>query len=413
VVGVNKAAGTLFGKHVKLQGDCLKAKNWSPSPEACLEGDPKNAILFAGKQVGTAERKQCSAKGRRLYAVPAFGYSGAQNVVDAMPLGVSGGGVLRDIFGEDLSAALASTNKKLAGCQNNVGRASADLLKAKLASYLKCTAKELISDYVGTPERLAECLDWETGGFPHSPKVAKIANKFTKNINKTRTKIGTALEKGNCSIQDLASAFPGECSGATSDTGDFMGCVDKHTGCRLCLMASGVSRLKVDCDFFDDGVTNGTCVADAVTGVGEIGMLKIPDTTMARTALQHIDGGSYAGAFGESVVHTVEEDPTGSMICSGSSECEGVEFNTVAAGDLDLDRTANMDHVIWYPAMRNYRLELVYTEYEGASWPATQAVPVYYDNESYWMQEYGGVIHHFNTIKSGNGWVRARIRKVN
>ena len=171
--------------------------------------------------------------------------------------------------------------------------------------------------------------------------------------------------------------------------------------------------MKVDCDSFDDGVQNGTCVADTVTGVGEIGMLKIPDTTLPVVALHHIDGGAYVGAFGESIVHAVEEDPTGSMICSGSSECEGVEFNTVEAGDLDLDRTANMDHVIWYPALRNYRLELVYTGEEGAPWPATVAVPVDYDSESYLMKEYGGVVHEFHTIKSGNGWLRARVRKVN
>ncbi len=61
----------------------------------------------------------------------------------------------------------------------------------------------------------------------------------------------------DCGAADLMGAFPG-CG--TVDPGALGLCLDARVECRVCLLLNTVDLLCMDCDLFDDGLLNGSCM---------------------------------------------------------------------------------------------------------------------------------------------------------
>ena len=53
------------------------------------------------------------------------------------------------------------------------------------------------------------------------------------------------------------NAFPGECTGLGGNA--LRDCVDALVECQVCLMLSDMDNMFVNCDLFDDGLSNGSC----------------------------------------------------------------------------------------------------------------------------------------------------------
>jgi hypothetical protein len=58
---------------------------------------------------------------------------------------------------------------------------------------------------------------------------------------------------------ELASLFPGTCSGRAGTASDLAQCLNEAARCRGCRAAEGFGALTLDCDDFDDGVADSSC----------------------------------------------------------------------------------------------------------------------------------------------------------
>ena len=116
------------------------------------------------------------------------------------------------------------------------------IVGAKLRAFLTCKKHGLMEGSIRSAAAFQDCFDETTVGM--SAKV----DRATFDLSRTLAK--------KCAGVDLAVAFPGVCSGAL----DFASCVDDRVECRVCLMLNAMDGLNADCDAFDDGAANGSCL---------------------------------------------------------------------------------------------------------------------------------------------------------
>ena len=113
---------------------------------------------------------------------------------------------------------------------------------------MSCVKKEVANrgDPVATTSRLGGCLDVlaaDSGG-----KVARTVAKLATRISKR------CIEPGI----DLTEILDSDCAAETSASA-VAACLNEAASCRACTTAGGVFGLSLDCDDFDDGVTNSSC----------------------------------------------------------------------------------------------------------------------------------------------------------
>jgi cysteine-rich repeat protein len=177
-----------------------------------------------------------------------------------------------EIFGPDLDAVirLMEDDAGTARCQADVAKAVEKCQDAKLKMFPKCKKsglKEVDSVQIVTPRQLATaCLmkegDPTTGQPDPGSKIAKACGtKLTQKINKS------------CAAADRVAAFPG-CS--VIDVPALTSCLDRLVECQVCLALNEADNLARDCDFFDDGLENGSCAGlgpacgNSVLEIGEM-----------------------------------------------------------------------------------------------------------------------------------------------
>jgi agarase len=189
--------------------------------------------------------------------------------------------LLLDVFGSDLDAAIArkTDSKDTVKCQQAVYKAVDSCQRAKLTSFRRCIKKGLADGSVASEAGLAACAELlKTPGagdpIPYS-KIARLCG--TGRIQKR-------VEK-RCQAKnvDLAEAFPG-CAGG--DAGTVARCLDRSVECQVCLALNRVDFLDRDCDAFDDGDKNGSCLGADRWG----GHTSIESTATDRFRVEEIDG---------------------------------------------------------------------------------------------------------------------------
>jgi hypothetical protein len=237
---LNKAGKKVALKQGKENQLCLKnaGKGKITDLQRCSVEDGKNRVEKARSKTTKDETKKC-------VATPDFGYTGAETVNAAAASQEAG--LLADLFGTDVNPAviLKDNDKDGAKCQSSVLRETDKLLQAKLQEFFVCTNAGLKNKLtpITSAAGLEECL--HVVAADPKGKVAKKTAKLTKVMGKA------------CASQDLNTAFPGVCAGAA----DFVGCVEARVNCRTCLMLNLMHGLDADCEVYDDGQSNNSCVA--------------------------------------------------------------------------------------------------------------------------------------------------------
>ena len=82
-------------------------------------------------------------------------------------------------------------------------------------------------------------------------------------IDKTRLKIIDLFAKKCVPFSvTLTDVLDGDCAQTSNSIEDFSACVVNAGQCRTCQIFNAADNLAHDCDAFDDGVTNGSCILE-------------------------------------------------------------------------------------------------------------------------------------------------------
>jgi pimeloyl-ACP methyl ester carboxylesterase len=265
---LNKDGAKVASKQGKENTACIKnaGKGKLPPMQSvteCLSADTKSKVAAAKEKTQSDFAKKCVA------SPPTFGIPTGTVVatVNDAAMGVSLA-LLTDLFGSDLDAAILDCAIDDAGCQcqQAVSKRYQKILEAKLREFRKCkknalkAGKEPFLLGAMSAADLEKCVD--------DPATAgSIADDIKGKIDKRVAQLGGDIAK-KCTGVDTQLAFPGVCAGLTGNA--LRDCIDVQVECRVCLMLNVMDNLDVDCDAFDDGEGNGSCVVAIVAETADI-----------------------------------------------------------------------------------------------------------------------------------------------
>lgn len=202
---------------------------------ACLLSDDAGRVAKAQEKAARIEATKCAAP-------PAFGFPGVAAIGHAARTEQLG--LAHEILGADIGgvAIPKAADPVAASCQAAVLKMTGKLLATELSEFARCQKAGLKDGSIVDTASLSTCLD-------------TIAADPTGKIAKKRAAVATAVDQ-KCAGVDLDAALPGACVGA----GDVSACLSERADCRSCLMLSDMDALGTDCDLFDDGVANLSCI---------------------------------------------------------------------------------------------------------------------------------------------------------
>jgi len=261
LIAVTMLQGTAFGQvQTRKQQNCINALNkgmakvsftQSKANARCItrfaKGKEANAAtcLGADAKVAKAAVKTCAAEVRRCNGItPDFGKTSCGLVA-----GVSeyhGSSLAEDMFGASVNAGVTacSTDKKACRCQAQLLRGVNKLLATHLREFNKCKKNGLRSKTA--PFMNIAALDTCVASDPKM-KISKAQIKVGNIITKRCAAVATPLGAGSCAGMDGAALSV---------------CLQERTRCRACLTAQVSDGLGVDCEVFDDGLSNNSCTDD-------------------------------------------------------------------------------------------------------------------------------------------------------
>jgi len=170
--------------------------------------------------------------------------------------------LIHEIFGSDLDTAiiLKADNPDGHKCQIDIAKATKKCQDTKLKEFNSCKKNALKGkngDPVESgPDLQQRCLEDPTSGRIPDPK-GKIQSTCG-------TKLDARISK-SCSGVDQATAFAGACFNAP----DLGVCLDRLVECQVCLGLNIADGLVRNCDLFDDGSVNQSCVASCGNAIIE------------------------------------------------------------------------------------------------------------------------------------------------
>ncbi|MFN2425873.1 MAG: hypothetical protein ABR587_05450 [Candidatus Binatia bacterium] len=243
-----KAGGKLDSARSKHALACIKSfakGTLVGSVESCLPFDEKMKISQATEAVIQAAVDNCGIP------LPPFGIFSPSRLLNGVDRARTA--VPHDAFSYDLASGLVpcSTNADTCSCQAKVAKAVEKHASTSFKMFLACNKKNL--SVATTQEELNECVDDPLNlaslAADDKGKIAKSRQKLQDTITKRCTEPGVSL----------ATAFPGACA-ASPDAASLATCLDRQVDCRVCTEANEMQGLDVDCDVYDDGMDNGSCV---------------------------------------------------------------------------------------------------------------------------------------------------------
>lgn len=233
---LNVAGDKVASTQAKLAGICLNAasKDSVFDAQTCLTADSRGQVTRRSEKTGDVAAERCTV-------VPSFGETDP-NTINAAAI-TETLGLVADLFGTNLDAAviLRSNDKYGALCQEAIlAGAQAWASKARRL-FILCKKNGLLANTLRSASGLEGCFESVLGD--PSGKLNRTSNRMAKAVD------------GPCASTDLATAFPGVCSGAV----DLAACVTTRAACRSCRALNGFDALNEDCDLFDDGISNASC----------------------------------------------------------------------------------------------------------------------------------------------------------
>jgi glucose/arabinose dehydrogenase len=214
---------------------------------AKLPGTIEACVAAVSAKVDKAVAKVTAFGADKCAIVPPFGPSDAATVATAaraVDLEIQ-----RALLGPDLDAAivLRSADKNAATCQAKVSAQAAKCHARRIKEFDRCKTAGLKDGTVKSAATLADCLDADPRG-----KVAAACDDATGALA-TKVIPKSCTDKG----VNVTTAFPG-C--AAADAAALAACAERTGRCAACGRLEQADALDIDCDEFDDGAVNASCV---------------------------------------------------------------------------------------------------------------------------------------------------------
>lgn len=226
------AAARVAATQAAAQLACLRdaARGAIADAAGCLVADPAGRVAAAVADTATAAIGACEEQPLSGVAPRLAGTANAAATVHVR-------GLVRDLLGDDLAAAVARTrsDRRTARCQQAALRAAWRVAAARLDDALACQADALAA-------------------APASDDLAACVGRSSKRVARALERLAAALRR-RCAGIDVAAALPGRCAGAT----DLVACAGGRVACRTCRLLDGVGALGAPCEELDDGASNGSC----------------------------------------------------------------------------------------------------------------------------------------------------------
>ncbi len=320
-------AKTQGAEHVACVKNAGKGK-LTGTAQACLTADAKGKVAKATGKTTADATKSCGT-------APSFGFTSAASVNTAAQQAELD--LVGDVYGIDLDAAIIScaTSKAGCACQQKVSKGVETLATVKLATFVSCK-KSVLKAGATSSAALVACVN-------DAGTVGSIQNDGKQKNAKALTKLQSTVTKACDAPSVTSGAFPGAC---TALTGSALGtCLDRVARCRVCQAINEMDGLFVNCDLFDDGSADVTCLS----GTGPTPTPTptfTPDPTPTHTPGTVLKGSltATAGRFNYNLMVGL---PGANAACNaaftGTHACTYAELqNAETAGDLiGLKDTAN------------------------------------------------------------------------
>jgi hypothetical protein len=162
-------------------------------------------------------------------------------------------GLVRDLFGDPVTSAVIEVSGDETRCLDMVLKRSVQSFAAITTAHRLCKATGLRSGAVVD----AATLGASCGTFAQ----VDIDGRAQARLTQLAGDVGAACGASDAS---LATLFPGLDAPCHVDGSALGGCVAARTRCRACLALNEADGQHIDCDRFDDGAGNDSCVADAL-----------------------------------------------------------------------------------------------------------------------------------------------------
>ncbi|RMF24114.1 MAG: lamin tail domain-containing protein [Deltaproteobacteria bacterium] len=242
-----KVAKTSGKDALKCLSDGAKERLGAMTIDDCVAADRKGKIASATAKTAKDFGKLCvglASDGFERY--PSFGATDDATVSTAgtdRPRDL-----LRDVLGSDLDAATIrlSADKDAAKCQQSLAKDVLRCLDTIGKEFSRCKKTGLADGAIRRTSELGACLGADARG-----KIAKTCDPVVGRIR--RDLDNRCVSAG----VDLLAAFS-PCG--SSDAAAVAACIWAAADCRACRMYGEGDALDLDCDIFDDGVANGSCL---------------------------------------------------------------------------------------------------------------------------------------------------------
>jgi CSLREA domain-containing protein len=280
---LNKDGAKVAATQGKDNTACIKnaTKGKEDDPQGCITADRKGKVAAAAAKTLADETKACTE-------TPTLAASDGEVVSRAAV--DEEVGLVGDVFGADLGAAINSTEAATGKCQATVSKNYEKGFAGAAKGFLKCLKGALKT--ASDPRDVASCIDALTAAVPVE-----------------------------CPGVNLSAALPGACA-FRLDTGE---CVGERVLCRACRMFNTMNNVSADCDRLDDGSVNSSCINRTfeVTKTADTADGSCDGDCSLREAIIAANAGS---GLDEVVV------PAGTFVLS----LAGTGEDAAATGDLDV-----------------------------------------------------------------------------
>jgi len=241
---VTKAMGGDISSCVK---DVGKGKTLDPFT-TCITSDPKGKVA---KQVG----KLVSKVGSKCPGNPAFPLLDVSLTDQMNALAIAKElAIIAAILGTDLNGAIVDcdTDKDACKCQQSVIKQVFKCQKAKLGDFIACKKDELKGKN-GPP--VTSALELQNACLGTNGTNESIPDGKGKQAKDCGAKLASAISK-KCPDPDQ---FPG-CG--TVNAAELEVCVEVIVECEVCRFLNALDNLGRNCDEFDNGVVDGSCISE-------------------------------------------------------------------------------------------------------------------------------------------------------
>jgi hypothetical protein len=262
VVALNKGAAKLADAWSTDVARCFRSAasgrtdlfGTPETAQSCLTNDVTGRVHVALNKLIALEHASCLSEPEQL---PVYAYENAN--------AISGGvrtqslGLISDLFGDDLDAAIVTrlVDKRGASCQSQLQKSAASVFKSSMQAVIACKTGALsgkarlagegpVGSLMELRDEVLACLDMSAHGS---------SGRIRKAVAKSRAAVLSKCA-GNGLTTPLSDIAPG-C--AATDLEAFVSCPERVGACRFCGAANTTDGLGINCDLYDDGISNLSC----------------------------------------------------------------------------------------------------------------------------------------------------------